>query len=122
MRLLSYFLVLHVLLMSGCSASAQYQERASAEMMDVKVSVVDAAGTPKPNTLVVLSVEVGQYGKWKHRQSATNAYGSTILSLEPGYYLQRKAVVAVMDQRGRQLYSTEAQITGTGQRLRIEMD
>ena len=122
MRLLTTIFIVLSLIIGGCSASAQYQARPSTDMLDVKVSVVDAAGTPKPNTLVVLSVEAGDYGKWKHRQSATNMYGSTILSLEPDLFFQQKAVVAIMDQQGRQLHSSEARITRNGQRLRIELD
>ena len=116
------------LLISACATQAQLHtlapttlQQAAGQTVDVKVAVVDAMGTPRPDVVVVMSVEGGNNGRWLHREGTTNNNGSVLMALEK-QFLKRKAVVAILDQAGRALYTTEKLITGVGQRVRIELD
>ena len=115
------------LLLGSCSTNTQLRAhsqnclRFPQQTMDVKLAVVNSMGTPRPDVVVVLSIEDGSTGNWLHRQATTGSSGSAIVSLERSF-IEQHAVIAVLDQAGRSLYTTEKLITGPGQRLRIELE
>lgn len=121
-KIFTFTLFLALLLGAAIPVQAQRGFKVVQSLLDVKVSVVDARGVPQPDVVVVVSVESGNTGKWLHRQGSTNTYGSTIVTLEGPQFLKRNAVIAVLDRKGRQLFNTEARITGQGQRIRVEME